>query len=100
MAMGPLPENKFQYPNEAPRPCLPAGRHRTEPFDKAIRQVDGGESNRTAHSPDHVEGLPGRVHLLQVSLYPTYPASAGRGYSSHQNFFVLEPDSSLVKRYH
>ena len=27
-----------------------------EPFDSAIRQAHGGESNRTAHGPEYVEG--------------------------------------------
>ena len=34
---------------------------RAEPFDNAIRQVHGGESNRTAHGPEDVEGLLGKV---------------------------------------
>ena len=34
-----------------------------EPFDSAIRQAHGGESNRTAHGPEQVEGLPGKAVL-------------------------------------
>ena len=51
--------------SEAPRP-------RAGPFDKAIRQVHGGESNRTAHGPEQVEGLPGKVY--HFILCPFLPA--------------------------
>ena len=58
--------------SEAPRP-------RAGPFDKAIRQVHGGESNRTAHGPEQVE----RASRQGISFYivplPAYPALAGRG---------------------
>ena len=41
-----------------------APRAKAGPFDKAIRQVHGGESNRTAHGPEQVEGLPGKVYYI------------------------------------